>query len=205
MGRDRRQDDLADDLVAELPGVHVGVVLRGYHDRPDGDRPAMVVLDGDLGLAVGPQVREVALLAHEREAVGHPVGQRDRQRHELRGLVAGEPEHHPLVAGAEVIPLVHALRDVRALLLDADHGAAGLVVEPVLRAGVADVPDRLADDVLELDIRVGGDLAEHEHEAGRGGGLTGDPGVRVLRKDVVQDRVGDLVAHLVGVALGHRL
>jgi len=45
------------------------------------------------------------------------VRERDRQRHELRGLVDREAEHHSLVAGAElgaiVARVVHALGDVR--------------------------------------------------------------------------------------------
>ena len=49
------------------------------------------------------------------------------------------------------------------------------------------------------------DLAEDHDEAGRRGRLAGDAGLRVLGHDGVEDRVRDLVAHLVGVAFGHRL
>ena len=34
------------------------------------------------------------------------VRERDRQRHQLGGLVAGVAEHQPLVAGADVLALV---------------------------------------------------------------------------------------------------
>jgi hypothetical protein len=34
--------------------VDVGGVLRGHHDRVEADRLAVDVLDGDLGLAIGP-------------------------------------------------------------------------------------------------------------------------------------------------------
>ena len=44
--------------------------------------------------------RRVRARPHFGEALGEPVGERDRQRHELGGLVAGEAEHHALVAGA---------------------------------------------------------------------------------------------------------
>ena len=93
----------------------------------------------------------------------HPVGERDRQRHELGRLVAGEPEHHPLVAGAElerrrgvVAHLeggVDALGDIGRLLLDRDERAARQVVEAVVGPGVADVADGVADDRLEVDVR----------------------------------------------------
>ena len=143
------------------------------------------------------------------------MGQRDRQRHELGRLAAGEPEHHPLVAGAKlerrgrvVADLergIDALGDVRRLALDRHERAARLVVEAVVGARVADVADRVADDGLEVDVGVGRDLAEDEHEARRRGRLARDAGVGVVADDRVQDRVGDLVAHLVGVAFGDRL
>ncbi len=75
-------------------------VLRGEHDLGDLDRLAVLVAHGDLRLAVRTQVREDLGLAHVGEAPGQLVRQRDRQRHELRSLVAGEAEHHALVAGA---------------------------------------------------------------------------------------------------------
>ena len=197
--RDRRQDDRLDDVGAEALGADVGVVLGRDDDRPDADRDAALVLDGDLGLAVRAEVRQLAGLADLGEPAGHAMGEGDRQRHELGRLAAGEPEHHPLVAGAElergrrvVADLegrVHALRDVRRLGLDRDERAAGLVVEAVVGAGVADVADGVAHDRLEVHVGRGRDLAEDHHEAGRGGGLAGDAGDRVLADDRVQDGV----------------
>ena len=105
----------------------------------------------------------------------------------------------------EELRVVDALLDVGRLLLHADHGAAGQVVEPVLGVGVADLLDRVADDGLEVDVRLRRYLTEHQDQPGRGGSLAGDAGIRIFGQDGVQDRVGDLVAHLVGVALGHRL
>ena len=99
---------------------------------------------------------------------------------------------------------VDALGDVRRLLLDRDQRAAGLVVEAVVGARVADVADRLADDLLEVDVGLRRDLAEDDDEAGGGGRLAGDAGVGVVADDRVEDRVADLVAELVRVALGDR-
>ena len=45
------------------------------------------------------------------QPAGEPVGQRDRQRHELGGLVAGEAEHQALVAGALLVELVRVALD----------------------------------------------------------------------------------------------
>ena len=44
-------------------------------------------------------------------AFGHAVRHVDGQRHEHVGLVAGEAEHHPLVAGTLAIQLVVPARE----------------------------------------------------------------------------------------------
>ena len=188
-------------------------MLRGDDDRPDALGHAALVLDRDLGLAVGAEVRQLAGLADLGEAARHPMGEGDRQRHQLRRLAAGEPEHHPLVAGTELVRgrivadlerRVDALGDVRRLALDRDQRAAGLVVEAVVGSGIADVADGVADDLLEVDVGVRRDLAEDDHEAGRRRRLAGDAGVRIVADDRVEDGVRDLVAHLVGMAFGDR-
>ncbi len=109
----------------------VGVVLGRDDDVGDSLRDAVVVLDGDLGLAVGAKVRQLAALANLGQPARQAMGQGDRQRHQLGRLAAGEPDHHALVAGAELVlrgrlavpglhGIVHALGDVGRLLLDAD-------------------------------------------------------------------------------------
>ena len=138
----------------------------------------VVVLHRDLALAVGPQERQRPGLApHLGQATGHAVREEDRHRHQLVRLVAGVSEHHPLVAGAELVLLdplaglervVHPLRDVGRLLLDGGHRAAGLPVEPEAAIGVADLAHRPPDHVLDVDIMRGADLAEHEDQARRG-------------------------------------
>ena len=62
------------------------------------------------------------LLADRGELPRERVGVVDGRRHELGRLVGGVAEHQALVAGAlllvQAVALVHALRDVGALLLD---------------------------------------------------------------------------------------
>jgi hypothetical protein len=77
------------------------------------------------------------------------VREHDRQRHQLLGLAAGEAEHQALVSRAAG---VDALRDVGRLRIDRGDDRAGLAVETVLRARVADVADRRADDRREVDV-----------------------------------------------------
>jgi hypothetical protein len=215
IGGDRWPDHRVDDLAPEPFRTNVRVVLRRDDHGPDAPGHAALVLHGDLGLAIRTQVGELAGLADLGEPARHPVGEGDRQRHQLRRLAAGEAEHHALVSGAElgttptVVPdlegRVDALRDVGRLALHRDERAARLVVEAVLGLRVPDVPHGVADDGLEVDVRVCRDLAEDEDQAGRGRRLAGDPRIGVLADDRIEDRVRDLVAHLFGVALGDRL
>ena len=78
-------------------------------------------------------------------------------------------------------------------------------VESVLRARVADVPDRRARDFLEVDDGVGGDFAGQHDEAGRDERFAGDAAFRILRQDGVEDGVGNLIGNLVGMSFGYGL
>ena len=98
---EHRLDDLLGDVgLQHRLEVDVGGVLAGDDDGVEPDRAVAVVLDGDLGLAVRAQVGDRAVLADRGEPLGQPVRQRDRQRHQLGGVVAGVAEHQALVAGA---------------------------------------------------------------------------------------------------------
>src|SRR5205807_2218019 len=57
----------------------------------------------------------------------------------------------------------------------------------------------------DVDVAVGGDLAEDQGGAGGQRRLAGDASERVLGEDGVEDGVGDLVGDLVGMTLGDRL
>ncbi len=116
--------------------------------------------------------------AHGGEALAHALGQVDGGHgHEGARLVAGVAEHHALVARADALvgvargqavgrlpALVHALRDVGALLVDGVHHAAGVAVEAVLGAVVADAAHHLAHDGRHVHVRLRADLARHGHE-----------------------------------------
>jgi len=67
---------------------------------------------------------------------------------------------------------------------------------------VADLRDPFPHELGNVDIDVRGDLAGHDDEPGGDQRLAGDPTLGILRKNGVEDRVGDLVGDLVGVPLG---
>ena len=141
-------DDLFGDVVAEGLVRDERAVLSGDDDRVDPDGTAVVVFDRDLRLAIGTEIIEQAVTPRARESLDQLVRQHNRQRHELVGLGAGVPEHQALIAGASWID---ALGDVGRLLVNRGQNGARLVVEPVFRPGVADILDRIADDLLVVD------------------------------------------------------
>ena len=215
LGRDRRLDDVRADRIGQLVRVDVGIVLRADEDGVHASGAAVaVVLDGDLALAVGAQERQRPVAADRGQSPRDAVGEQDRHRHEGVRLVGGIAEHHPLVAGAELVGLlalarlegvVHAARDVGRLLLDGGQRPARLPVEADARIGVPDVAHGAPHDLLDVDPVAGADLAEHEHEPGRRRHLDGAASDGVMGQDVVQDGIGDRVAQLVRMALGDRL
>ena len=155
-------DDLLRDVGAQRLVRHEVAVLRRNDHRVDADRLALVVLDRDLRLAVGTQIVEHAVTPRARQALDELVRQHDRQRHQLVGFRAGIAEHQALVAGAARID---AHRDVGRLAVDRRQHRAGVGVVAVLGLGVADVGNRVADDLLEVERAVGGDLAGDDGEA----------------------------------------
>ena len=79
-----------------------------------------------------------------------------------------------LVAGTNVLRRaahVHALRNVGRLLLNGHNDVARLVVKALGGVVVADVRHRVADHLLVVHRRLGGDLAKDHHHARLGGRL----------------------------------
>jgi hypothetical protein len=215
--------DALDHVLLDRLRVDALGVLRRDEDALDLDRrlaPRVVdlVTHRHLRLAVRPEVAEVAGLPNPCKPLADPVREDDRERHQLRRLVRGVAEHHPLVARADPVDRidlarlvlqfvrrVDAERDVGRLGIDRDHDPARVRVEAVLGVRVADAPDRLPDDVRHVDVRGRGDLAADDGEPGRDHRLARDTAVGVVAHHGVQNRVGDLVGDLVGVPLGDRL
>lgn len=207
VGWDDLLDDLLEDLLSQLLGRDGVSVLGGYDDGVDanGDHgtTVLLVLDGDLGLGVGSQPAQGAVPAGLRHGGVELVGEDQSQRHELRGLVGSVTEHDTLVTSTMVldVTVVKTLSNVGRLLLNSDEDVAGLVVESLLGVIVTDVLDGVSDDLLVVELSLGGDLTEDHDHTGLGGGLTGDLGVRVLLETGIEDGIGDLVADLVWVTL----
>lgn len=168
-------DDLADDLLlengTELLSGDIVSVLGGDDDGVDAQRldgtVVVGVLNGDLGLGVREQPGDGAVLASSLHGSVELVGEEDSEGQELRGLIGGIAEHDTLVTSTELLQslvIVETLGDIRRLLLNGDQDVAGLVVEALLRGIVADVLDGTTDDLLVVQLGLGGNLTkDHNH------------------------------------------
>jgi hypothetical protein len=78
-------------------------------------------------------------------------------------------------------------------------------VKGLRRIGVADLPDRLTGRRLVIDPRPRGDLSGEHDVPFLAENLAGDAAEPVLGEARIQDRIGHVVADLVGMPLRHRL
>lgn len=134
------------------------------------------------------------------------MGDGDGKRHVAVALVGRIAEHDALIAGAhvEVVGRVDAHGDVSALLLDHDLYLAGVGPDALLGLVVAYSAQHFARNALVIDAFHAGNLAADQDELGGGEHLAGDVGPLVARQALVEDRVRDLVADLVGMAFRNR-
>ena len=138
---------------------------------------------------------------------------RDGHGHQFLGFIAGVAEHHALVARADVVALaaaalfqrvVDAHGDIGRLLIQHDLHRAGARVKTARAVLIADARDGIADNLVVIHLRLGGDFAHHQHHAGGGDGFARHARHGILRKMRVQNRVRNLVADLIGMTLRNR-
>ena len=197
------------DVVPHDRRVHFRRVLRGDEHLGDAGGLAALVGHRDLRLAVGAEPRERARPAVLCEAARQRVREQDRQRHPLRRLRRGVAEDDALVARAlladQVRGRIHAAADLPALPGDVLQDVDAVGVERGLRVVVAQLAHGLAHEGQVVERGDGADLTGQDHDARLAEHLAGDPAPAVQLEIGVEDRVGDVVADLVRVALRHRL
>lgn len=212
LGGDDLLDDLLLDLLTELLGGDIRRVLGRDDDGVDalGDNGTVIVtvLDGDLGLGVGSEPGERAVSASSGHGRVELVGEHESKREELRGLVGGIAEHDTLVTSTELLKsliIVKTLGDIRRLLLNGDEQVAGLVVETLLRVVITDVLDGVTDNLLVVDLGIGGDLTKDHDHTSLGSSLTSNLGEGILSEAGIEDGIRNLISDLVGVTLTNGL
>lgn len=187
VSRDRLPNYLLKDL---LPQLLSGNVLRmlGRHDNSvntlgDNSTVVVLVLNGDLGLGVGPKPWERTVTASSRHNSVQFVGENDSQGEELRSLVGGISKHDTLVTGAKLLEClveVKSLGNVLGLLLNGYQDVTGLVVETLVGIVISDFLDGATDNLLVVKLGAGGDFAKDHDHASLGGSLTTDLGEGIL-------------------------
>ena len=201
--------DIRANQFAYLGHRDVFGMLRGDHNRRRPYRLAVLVLQGDLALGVGPELRPPARMPVLGHALQDHVGILDRRRHQLVGLVAGVAEHDALIAGAEIFVAagVDTLGDVARLAVQADLDRGLLPMKTGLL--VADTLHRLARNLLDT-LAVRGDriwtadLARQHDQVCGCQRLAGDAGmVGIGFQEQINDGIGNLVANFVRMPLGH--
>ena len=176
------------------------------------DRLAVVISHGHLALGVGSQRRFGARVARLRDRVQDLVSVIERRRQELRRFAAGITEHDSLVACAFILVTggVDPLGDVGRLGVQQDLDLGVAPVEALLL--VADILDRLARGRLNLFVRNfwSADFPGDNDAVGRGEGLARDADLIGIyacsfpfSKEQINDFVGNPVANLVRMSLGH--
>ena len=180
-------------------------------DGVDADRFAVFIFDSDLGLAIRTEVRERAVFADFCQAACQAVRQGNRQGHIVVRFVRSIAEHHALVAGTDGVELIRvafllfesiidAHSDVRRLFVQGDEDAAGVAVKAVFSTGVADVTDRFADNMRNIDVAGRGNFTYNMYHAGRYQCFAGNAGVFIFCKNGIQNAVRNLVSHFIGMA-----
>ncbi len=196
--------DLLDALLA-----HILAMLGGDDDHFGAHRLAVLICQGHLTLGVGTKLGGAAGMPRLRHLVQDAVGIEDRRRHERLGLAAGKAEHDALIAGALFLLGIYvgidAAGDVGGLLVHIILELGGLPVEALLL--VTDLahgaPRRFLDELRRHALRPA-HLARHNDAVGGDQGLDGDPRIGIGGEIEIDHRVGDAIAHLVGMTLRHR-
>ncbi|MNV49894.1 hypothetical protein D3C71_1418670 [compost metagenome] len=117
-------------------------MLGGHNDGVDTNGSVIIILHGYLRLAVRTQIRQQSALAGLCQSSRQLVGQRDRQREQLRRLIRRITEHQSLVACSELAfrltgidqksrfqRLIHTLGNIGRLLVKRTEDGASMAVE----------------------------------------------------------------------------
>ena len=211
VGRQHLADHLFDTKFLDRSVFHIRRMLGGNHHVFNSDGLSIDILKCHLAFYIGTQPRNADLLALARHLTEQAVCIHNRRGHQLRRLIAGIAEHDTLVTGAllrRVFTLgsrrIDPLRDVRGLR-GQNIGNKYLVrMKDIIVVDVANVTDRVADDLFVIELRTRGDFASQKHAITFDQSLASHAALWVLFQAGVQNAVGNVVGDFIGMALAHR-
>jgi len=143
------------------------------------------------------------------------MGKHNRSRHEFRRLIASKSKHQPLVTCALFFGLfaigflgIHTLRDIGALAGQEVAYENAVGVENIIVIGVADPPDRFADNRANVHHRIqcgprdfgNGDFATYDDRVAFNKGFAGHSARFVDGEAGVKNSIGNGIADFVRMA-----
>ena len=177
-----------------------------------------IVFYSNLCLSIRTQVFQCTVFTDLGQLQSQLVSQICRHRHVAFGFVGCITEHHTLVTGTDGVDLflghgvlfgfkcfVNAQGDICGLFVDGCNDTAGVGIEAVFAAGIADFTNGISHDFLDIYISFCGDLTHDHDKTGCCAGLTGNTAHWILCYESIKDRIGNLVTHFVRMSFGYGL
>ena len=157
------------------------------------------IFEGDLGLAVGTQVRHLSALSHFSQTLGQTMRKPDGKWHEIWCFVARKSEHHSLVTSTLAVEQVFAthatalffthvdtLSNVRALCVERNNNTTGIAVEAECCVVVPNAIDSSASNCRNVNIRIGGDFTRHNTQTSCEERFTRNTTVRIFSQQCIE-------------------
>ena len=177
----------------------------------------LIIFHCNLRLAVRPQVLKRPIFTDLCKPLSQLMCKRDRVRHKLRSLIRSITEHHTLIprSGSLDLIIVHLILFRLKRLVNAQCNVGGLLVnrrdhstsvriKSIFPSRVTDLPYCFTDNLLDIHISAGRNLAHHKDKPCRDRRLAGHAAHWILLYKRIQDRIRYLIAHLIRMPLCHR-
>ena len=167
----------------------------------------VIVLNGHLAFAVWAQVVHlVAFPAQFSQNTQQPVTQIQWQRHKVIRLAASIAKHHALVTRSLLFwsCSLNALVDVWTLLVNRTQNTTTGGIKHVLTLGVADALNGVPSDLLHVNVGLAFHLSSQNHLTGGHQGFTSHFGLGVESEKMINQRIRNLIGHLIGVPFTDR-
>ena len=195
-------DPVPDGVVGDI------ILMLGRHDhRIHPHRAPVPVFHGNLGFAVRAQERQDPFAAHLGKTLGQPVRKGYRHRHQFGGFPAGIAEHDALIARAllleQAFPGGHALGNIRRLPPQRNKDRAAVAIKTHGAVVVSYIQNNATDQSGDINLGSRGHFAGDHRHLRRNQRLARHPRPGILGQYGIQNRVGNLIAHLVRMAFGH--
>ncbi len=206
--RHTRQHDI-NHILTNLLLTDARVVLRRDDNGINTHRLVLVViLDSHLTLGIGAQVGHLrALLADMGQCINYGVRHVEREGHVVLRFHRGVTEHHALVARTlrHLRRTAHAHIDVRRLRVNSRQDTTALRLKLILRLGITNLTNGITHHLLDIHIAAARHLTGHYHLTRGNQRLTRHMAASVLRQEIVQHSVTNLVRYFVRVPFADTL